>query len=75
MLAKCLSEFHDKLENVNRSKGDTFEVTAERVEEINGAGFGILVEAVKEPASEEKGESDPEEPEKPKRTRRKAEQE
>lgn len=48
MLAECISSFLDKAEGVNRSKGERFESTEERMDEINGAGFGQLVKAVEE---------------------------
>lgn len=50
MLVECISGFLDKAEGINRSKGDRFDATAKRVDEINAAGFGQLVKAVGEPA-------------------------
>lgn len=40
--------FTDKKANKRRIKGEKFEVTEKRLKEINSAGFGDLVEEVKE---------------------------
>lgn len=45
MLVKALKRYWDADKNGWRDEGEAFEATAKRVSEINGAGFGTLVEA------------------------------
>lgn len=47
MRVRCVRDFHDLQAGVRRSFGDVFECTAERFAEINSAGYGELVEAVR----------------------------
>lgn len=48
----ALSRFDDLQERVTRDAGDEFDATSERVNEINNAGYGVLVVPVaKEPLS------------------------
>ena len=46
MEARALRRYWDAWKNGWREAGESFEATPERVAEINGAGFGALVEAV-----------------------------
>lgn len=48
MLAVCVASFRDAETGLLRSVGDTFEVTQERLGEINGTKYGTLAEAVPE---------------------------
>lgn len=50
MEARALRRYWDAWKNGWREAGEAFEATPERVAEINGAGFGDLVEAVGTPA-------------------------
>lgn len=73
MKVKAIKEFRDKAEDAQREIGDVFEVTAERLEQINGTYSFPLVEIVEEPAEDQETEPEPEhEPaeEKPKRSAR-----
>lgn len=54
MKAKVLKPFVDKKEGVTRKLGDTFDVSAERLKEINSTEFGVLVEAVAEETAKPK---------------------
>lgn len=54
MKARALAPFDDLKEGVPRAKGDVFEVTEERFEEINSTTFGTLVETVEEKAATRK---------------------
>lgn len=46
MKVKVLKPFWDMKELCDREIGDTFEATKTRADEINGAGFGQLVEVI-----------------------------
>ena len=46
MKARVVRRFDDLVERVSREVGDVFELTAERLEQINAAGYGTLVEPV-----------------------------
>jgi hypothetical protein len=48
MKVQALEQFNDMIEKVMRRKGDIFNVTEKRFEEINSTSFGILIEAIKE---------------------------
>lgn len=48
MKVKAMAPFRDLEEKVERAKGDVFDVTEERYERINSAGYGNLVEKVEE---------------------------
>jgi len=52
MVIKCIKRFRDLDAGIFREEGDTFEVTEERYQAINTAGYGQLVEKVEETASE-----------------------
>ena len=52
MIAKCVRRFRDIEAGTFREVGATFDVTEERFEAINSAGYGQLVEEVKERPSE-----------------------
>ena len=45
MKAKVVKPFVDKVEGVTRKIGDAFDVSKERLEEINSTQFGVLVVA------------------------------
>jgi len=47
MRAECIKGFRDLKEGVLRKEGDTFDVTAERFEELNASKYGQLVREVK----------------------------
>lgn len=70
MRATCVRRFRDLETGEMREEGTEFEVSAERLAEINGTEYGLLALAI-EDAETPKGE-----PERPKRGRRtKAEEE
>lgn len=46
MEARAVAPFFDLKAGVDRKTGDVFEATKARIEEINAAGYGTLVEAV-----------------------------
>lgn len=48
--AKVLEPFYDLEAKADRAKGEEFEASEERIEAINAAGFGQLVEKAAEPA-------------------------
>lgn len=48
MKVQALENFTDLKENVLRQKGELFEVTKERYEEINSHTFGPLVRIIEE---------------------------
>jgi hypothetical protein len=56
MKAKAIKVFRDNKSRVMRNIGDEFEVTPERLAEINGTKYGILVEEVNESAQETPGD-------------------
>lgn len=47
----CKRRFRDLKSNVFREVGDTFEVDQERLDEINSAPYGELVEVVASPVA------------------------
>ena len=50
MLAECVNRpFLDKQANVMREVGDRFECTADRLAEINSAGYGQMAVEVEQP--------------------------
>lgn len=51
MKVKAVKKFRDLKEKKVRQKGEIFEVTKKRFEEINSTSFGVLVEEVKEAKS------------------------
>lgn len=53
MKAKVIKPFVDKVEGVTRKIGDAFDVSEERLEEINSTKFGVLAVA-KEAAKQKK---------------------
>lgn len=46
MKVRALANFFDAKEEVDRNKGDEFEVTKERADAINEAGYGKLIEVI-----------------------------
>lgn len=50
MEARVVAPFFDLKEGVDRKAGASFEATEARIEEINDAGYGVLVEPVERPA-------------------------
>lgn len=52
MVIKCVRRFRDLEAGTFRKEGDTFEVTEERYQAINTAGYGQLVEKVEETVPE-----------------------
>lgn len=52
MLARCVKRFKDLQAGTFREEGATFDVTRERYNAINTAGYGKLVEEVAETPSE-----------------------
>ncbi|WP_236910190.1 hypothetical protein [Clostridium sp. Cult3] len=48
MKAKVLRTFNDVKGNKIRKKGEIFEVTKKRYEEINSTSYGTLIEEIKE---------------------------
>lgn len=57
MIAKTIRRFYDKQAKVMREADEEFEVTGERLKEINSTKYRVLVEAVKpEPEQEVKPE-------------------
>lgn len=58
MRARVLAPFTDARTGEDRMPGDVFEVTCERFDEINAAGYGRLVDAV----DEEQPKSEPKRP-------------
>lgn len=57
MKVKTIRSFKDLLENVQRNKGDVFEVTEERLAAINGTYSFPLVEALEPPESDQEEET------------------
>lgn len=53
MLVRATKRFRDLKEGVLRDAGTTFEVTEERLGEINSTRYGVLVEVVEEPVAAE----------------------
>lgn len=58
MKVKATRFFHDASEDVIRQSGETFEVTQERFDEINGAGHGVLVKRVSQPRKKKADDAD-----------------
>lgn len=54
MIAECVRRFADKETGAVREVGDRFEVTSERLDAINSAGYGVLAVAVEEEAPKPK---------------------
>lgn len=48
MKVRALEQFNDMTEKVMRRKGDIFNVTEKRFEEINSTSFGVLIEVIME---------------------------
>lgn len=59
MKVRAVQQFMDRAAGSIRKEGEVFEVTKSRLDEINTAGFGVLVEA----AGSAQGEAVPEAPE------------
>ena len=53
MKARVLRDFNDLKEGVVRRKGEVFECSEERFEQINGSRHGILAEKVRKPKKTE----------------------
>lgn len=70
MLVTCVKRFRDIENNVFREIGDEFEVDEKRYDAINSAGYGILVNKVKEKPSESVSEPQKATADKPKQTTR-----
>lgn len=49
MKCKVIREFNDAQDGVLRKEGEVFEATAARINEINSAGYGELVEKIAAP--------------------------
>ena len=49
MYVRCIKRFRDLKAGAMREVGDEFDVTAERMEELNSTQFGILVERARKP--------------------------
>lgn len=73
MLVACNRRFRDLEAHAFREEGEEFEVTEERYEAINGAGYGQLVRIVQKPVeTDERPSESPTEPQRAtRRTRRK----
>lgn len=52
MLAQCVVSFRDSEAGVLREAGERFEVSPERLEQINATKYGTLAEEVSETAPE-----------------------
>jgi len=57
MKVKVLRDFIDKRGKCRRRAGEELETTPERLAEINGAGYGALVEAVEDKKGKPKDDS------------------
>jgi hypothetical protein len=51
MKAKVLKRYRDKVTKERRAAGTEIEVTEERFAEINSTPYGVLLEAITEPAA------------------------
>lgn len=49
MKCECIKSFSDREAHVTRKVGDRFEMTEERLAQVNGAGLGQLVKSLERP--------------------------
>lgn len=76
MRVKCIRKFRDTVAGTYRDEGDEFEVSPERLEEINSTRYGQLAKQVEVPAevAEEVTEGAPEKRRQSRRGRKRTEE-
>lgn len=56
MKVECIASYYDREAKTTRRAGEKFELTAERLKQVNGAGFGQLVKSLERPRRKTKVE-------------------